>query len=72
MYLKHIPTGDLIEVLKLSDVVDPFLATVRGKSQAGEDTLNIGDFEKHELVFPSGEPLPLCWRDNQYRRHIAA
>jgi hypothetical protein len=72
MYLKHIPTGDLIEVLKLSDMVDPFWATVRGKSQAGENTLNIADFYKSDLVFPSGEPLPLCWRENLHRRHIAA
>jgi hypothetical protein len=72
MYLKRIPTGDLIEVVRLSDVVDPFSATVRGISQAGEDTVNLIDFDKSELVFPSGEPLPLCWRDNRYRKHIAA
>ena len=72
MYLKHVPTGGLIEVLDLSNMVDPFLFTVRGKSQAGEDTVDIDFFNKSDLIFPSGEPLPLCWRDTHYRKHIAA
>ena len=45
---------------------------VRGRSQAGEDTMDIGDFDKHALVFPSDEPLPLCWLDSPYPKHIAA
>jgi hypothetical protein len=72
MFLKHTPTGDLIEVIDLPDVIDPFSATVRGRQQAGEDTMDIDEFEKTDLVFPSGEPLPLCWRDSHYRKKEAS
>jgi hypothetical protein len=66
MYLKHVPTGALIEVLNLSNIVNPFLFAVRGKSQADEDAADIDFFNKTDLVLPSGEPLPLCWIDRHY------
>ena len=72
MFLKHTPTGGLIEVLDLSEMFDPFAESIRARSQAGEDTMDTGDFSKTDLLFPSGEPLPLCWRDSHYREHIAA
>lgn len=71
MFLKHIPSDSLIEVLDLHDVIDPSSTMVHGRLQVGEDTMDVDDFEKSELMFPSGEPLPLCWRDVQYRDHIA-
>lgn len=72
MFLKHRPGNCLIDVIDDADVLDPFVKTVRARSQAGEDTVDIGFYPKTELVFPSGEPLPLCWRDKNYREHIAA
>jgi hypothetical protein len=72
MFLKHRPTGGLIEVLNLDEMFNPFSKSIRAKTQAGEDTMDTDDFDKHDLTFPSGEPLPLCWRDTRYRKHIAA
>ena len=69
MFLKDLATNGLIEVLDMKEVFDPFSATVHGRSQMGEDTMDEGVFEKAQLVFPSGEPLPRCWCDSHYRQH---
>ena len=70
MFLRYLPTNDLIEVLDLPDVINPFMQTVHGKLQSGEDTTDIDDFNKSQLTFPSGETLPLCWTDAHYRDHL--
>ena len=69
MFLKHSPSGDLIEVLDLVQMYDPLSAEVLGRFQSGEEVQEPEEFRKKDLVFPSGETLPLCWRDNQYRLH---
>ena len=72
MYLKHIPTGDLVEVLDLTDVINPASPTIRARSYAGDIVHSPEYFLKTELKFPSGEPLPLCWSDSHYNEHAAA
>lgn len=67
MFLKYIASGDLVEVLDSVQLHDPFSAVVRGRFQAGEDVAEPEEFKKKNLIFPSGEALPLCWRDSQYR-----
>lgn len=67
MYLKHGPSGDLVEVLSLSDLTNPCVATIAGRFHAGEELQEPSNFQKVELVFPSGEELPRCWRDAQYK-----
>jgi hypothetical protein len=67
MYLKHISTGDLVEVLDTSGLFDPFQTEVSGRLHAGEELQEPASFAKTELVFPSGEPLPRCWVDGHYR-----
>lgn len=71
MFLKHVQTNDLVEALDLHEVFDPFVKSIKARKQAGEDTMDVGSYDKSELVFPSGEPLPLCWRDSHYREHAA-
>ena len=71
MFLRHTPTGDLVEVLNLPQLFDPFSREVTGRFHAGEEMQEPGTFSKQELAFPSGEVLPLCWVDSQYRRHAA-
>ncbi len=66
MFLKDLNTNGLIEVLNMKDVFDPFSTRVHGRTQAGEDTMDEVDVDKDQLTFPSGEPLPLCWRDSHY------
>ncbi|OGI47923.1 MAG: acetyltransferase [Candidatus Muproteobacteria bacterium RBG_16_65_34] len=67
MYLKHKKSGDLVEVLDLEALFDPFQSGVRGRFHAGEELQEPATFEKTGLVFPSGEGLPRCWTDAHYR-----
>lgn len=67
MYLRHLPSGDLVEVIDLPGLFDPFEAGLQGRIHAGEELQDPARFAKSELVFPSGEPLPRCWLDPDYR-----
>lgn len=61
MFLKHVPTDDLIEVIDLTDVINSHSPTILARSHSGEVIQRPEHFLKTELAFPSGEPLPLCW-----------
>lgn len=67
MFLKHKPSGDLVEVLNIHNLFDPCLSNIEGRFHAGEEMQDPQSFPKMELVFPSGETLPLCWIDPEYR-----
>jgi hypothetical protein len=67
VYLKHKPSGNLVELLDLPVLFDPFQAQVRGRFHAGEELQEAELFMKGELLFPSGESLPRCWVDRGYR-----
>ncbi|MEL6138831.1 MAG: acetyltransferase [Cyanobacteria bacterium J06628_6] len=70
MFLQHQPTGDLVEILSLDDLWDPFSKKIKGRFHAGEELQDPEDFTKSHLVFPSGESLPVCWADPDYRQHL--
>jgi hypothetical protein len=72
MFLKHTPTGDLVEVIDLQDVINPSSDTIRARAHTGEIIQRPENFLKSELAFPSGEPLPVCWVDSHYYEHMAA
>jgi len=72
MFLKYMPTGDLVEVIDLPDVINPGSSTIRARSYSGEIIQRPENFLKTELAFPSGEPLPVCWVDRHYFDHVAA
>ncbi len=67
MFLKHKDKGDLVEVLTLQDLFDPFSDTLIGRYQHGEEMQDPETFDKNDLVFPSGEHLPQCWLNAHYR-----
>jgi hypothetical protein len=67
MFLKHEPSGSLVEVLSLADLYDPCQTMITGRFHAGEELQEPESFPKPELVFPSDEPLPVCWLDPDYR-----
>jgi hypothetical protein len=67
MFLRHQPSGDIVEVLDLEALFDPFRAGLTGRYHWGEEMQEPAPFAKSELVFPSGEPLPRCWVDPHYR-----
>lgn len=71
MYLKHVSSGDLVEVLNFPDLFDPFQDSVQGRIHAGEELQDPAVFAKADLVFPSGESLPRCWWDAGYRSQAA-
>ena len=72
MYLRHKPTGDLVEVLDLVSLVDPFRNLFEGRFHAGEELQDPAWFDKADLVFPSGEPLPRAWTDPAFRVRLLA
>lgn len=67
MFLKHKSLGDLVEVLTIRELFDPCCGEIEGKFHAGEECQDPTTFEKTELIFPSGEALPQCWLDPDYR-----
>jgi hypothetical protein len=67
MFLKDTTKNDLLEVLTLNDLFDPFCTHLIGRYQHGEELQDPEKFNKAELSFPSGEPLPRCWIDAHYR-----
>jgi hypothetical protein len=67
MYLKHTGSGDLVEVLDVRALINPKQPRIAGRYHAGEELQDPAMFEKSELIFPSGEALPRCWVDANYR-----
>lgn len=69
MFLKHKSNGQLVEVLTLDSMYDPCLKEITGRMHAGEEMQDPETFVKSELIFPSGESLPICWLDPHYREN---
>ena len=67
MFLRDNKTGDAVEILDLAALFDPCVSAVPGRFHAGEEMQEKEPFEKSSLIFPSGEPLPRCWTDADYR-----
>lgn len=67
MFLKDKSNDDLVEVLTIKDLFDPFCSSLIGRYQHGEEPQDPETFSKAALVFPSGEALPRCWMDAHYR-----
>ncbi len=67
MFLLQKRTRSLIEILSTQELFDPFVLEVMAQSHAGEELQEPEPFLKSELVFPSGEELPRCWIDPDYR-----
>ena len=67
MFLKHTATGNLVEILEVAALADPCRDRVVGRFHAGEELQDPAVFVKRELTFPSGEALPRCWTDADWR-----
>uniref|UniRef100_B8HSE3 Acetyltransferase n=1 Tax=Cyanothece sp. (strain PCC 7425 / ATCC 29141) TaxID=395961 RepID=B8HSE3_CYAP4 len=68
MFLQNQETGSMVEILDLTALVNPVQNEVRGQAQAGQEEQQPDVFAKTNLVFPSGEKLPRCWVDANYRQ----
>ncbi|MEM8810501.1 MAG: acetyltransferase [Cyanobacteria bacterium P01_G01_bin.38] len=68
MFVKHREDQTLIKVLDTETLFSPFEDTIQGRRQAGEAEQPPQSFRKAQLIFPSGESLPQCWIDPDYRQ----
>ena len=67
MFLRDKKTGDAVEIIDVTALFDPCADAVRGRFHAGEEMQEVESFAKTGLEFPSGESLPRCWTDADYR-----
>jgi hypothetical protein len=67
MLLQDKQTGNLIEIEDITSLINPAKTTISGSIQEGQEEQPPEDLEKVSLVFPSGEDLPRCWIDANYR-----
>jgi len=73
MFLMQKNSRNLVEVLSMQNLFDPFSLEVTAQSHSGEELQEPETFLKSELAFPSGEDLPRCWVDPNYRsEHLNA
>ncbi|MBW4515783.1 MAG: acetyltransferase [Timaviella obliquedivisa GSE-PSE-MK23-08B] len=57
----------LVEVLDLVALIDPNQSEISGQVQSGQEEQDPEASLKADLIFPSGESLPRCWVDADYR-----
>ena len=67
MLLKSKEEEALIQINEVHELTDPFKEEVKGQVQAGQNEQPAESFKKSDLVFPSGESLPQCWVDSNYK-----
>jgi hypothetical protein len=68
MLLQKKDNGTLVEILDVLEVINPTHPKVMAKVQAGQEEQEPEAIQKQNLMFPSGENLPLCWVDADYRQ----
>ncbi|GAB4523210.1 MAG: hypothetical protein Tsb0014_00550 [Pleurocapsa sp.] len=69
MLLKSKKNDGLIKISfsELEELIDPFQEEIKGQIQAGQNEQPPESFKKADLAFPSGENLPVCWLDQNYK-----
>ena len=67
MFLRHVSSGDIVEVMDVEALSNPFRNEVKGRFHAGEETPDPAGFRKSDMTFLSGERLPRCWVDPYYK-----
>ena len=68
MLLKSKEEDALIEINEVDELINPLTEEVKGQVQAGQNEQPPETFKKSDLVFPSGEDLPQCWLDSNYKK----
>ncbi|MBD2505032.1 acetyltransferase [Anabaena azotica] len=67
MFLQIKDSSDLVKIVDIKELIDPNIDTVHGQEQEGQEEQETDAFKKESLVFPSGESLPRCWLDANYK-----
>ncbi len=68
MLLQNKENGTLVEILDLQEVISPAHDKIMVRVQDGQEEQDPESIQKQSLIFPSGESLPLCWLDADYRK----
>lgn len=68
MFLHNKETGSLVKISDIQALINPNQDEVIAKSQSGEEEQEAESMRKNNLIFPSGESLPRCWLDADYRQ----
>ena len=71
MFLIEKRSGDLVRVDNVDALFNPFATEVMGRDQVGEEEQDWAVYKKADLTFPSGEALPKCWVDPEYRMELS-
>jgi hypothetical protein len=67
MFLQAKSSDTIVKVTDLETLFNPLRNEIEGTSQEGEEEQDPAPFAKQDLVFTSGESLPRCWIDSNYR-----
>jgi hypothetical protein len=70
MLMQNKQNGTLIEILDVAALVNPVENKILVSGQNGEEEQPPEKISKEEIVFPSGENLPRCWVDANYRASL--
>jgi hypothetical protein len=69
MFLQIKNNGNLIKILDIQELLNPNIKTIHAQDQEGQEEQETDIYQKENLVFPSGEQLPRCWLDANYRHN---
>jgi hypothetical protein len=67
MLLQDKKTGTLVEVIDFQSLINPSESQIVIQMQEGQEEQDPEPLQKKNLSFPSGEDLPICWLDANYR-----
>ncbi|MBR8837749.1 MAG: acetyltransferase [Stigonema ocellatum SAG 48.90 = DSM 106950] len=67
MLLQIKDNGELVKIADILELINPNTDTVQAKEQQGQEEQQPDSYKKEALVFPSGESLPRCWIDANYK-----
>jgi hypothetical protein len=69
MLLRQRSSGHIVAVQDLEQLCSAFHGEVLTRDQVGEEEQEAESVAKSDLAFLSGESLPRCWTDPDYREH---
>ncbi len=67
MFLQNKSSATLVNITDLETLFNPLQNEIEGRIQSGEEEQDPEPFAKQDLTFASGEDLPRCWLDPNYR-----
>lgn len=67
MFLHNKETKSLVKINDFEALINPAKGEVVAQSQSGEEEQDPEPMQKQNLIFPSGENLPCCWMDANYK-----